>query len=89
MILTTIYVIITLDFIKKEDSHEKIQIRDEYILTLGQFLKYAGCVSSGIEAKMVIKDELVMVNGEVETRRGKKLRTGDQIEFNGESFVID
>ena len=32
---------------------------------------------------------LVMVNGEVETRRGKKLRTGDQIEFNGESFVID
>ena len=39
--------------------------------------------------KMVIKDELVMVNGEVETRRGKKLRTGDQIEFNGESFVID
>lgn len=52
-------------------------------------LKYAGCVSSGIEAKMVIKDELVMVNGEVETRRGKKLRTGDQIEFNGESFVID
>lgn len=59
---------------------KKIQIRDEYI-TLGQFLKYAGCVSSGIEAKMV--------NGEVETRRGKKLRTGDQIEFNGESFVID
>ena len=56
---------------------KKIQIRDEYI-TLGQFLKYAGCVSSGIEAKM-----------EVETRRGKKLRTGDQIEFNGESFVID
>ena len=36
LILTTIYVIITLDFIKKEDSHEKIQIRDEYI-TLGQF----------------------------------------------------
>ncbi len=67
---------------------KKIQIRDEYI-TLGQFLKYAGCVSSGIEAKMVIKDELVMVYGEVETRRGKKLRTGDQIEFNGESFVID
>ena len=67
---------------------KKIQIRDEYI-TLGQFLKYSVCVSSGIEAKMVIKDELVMVNGEVETRRGKKLRTGDQIEFNGESFVID
>lgn len=66
---------------------KEIQIRDEYI-TLGQFLKYAGCVASGIEAKMVIKDELVLVNGEVETRRGKKLRPNDQIEFNGESFII-
>lgn len=67
---------------------KKIQIRDEYI-TLGQFLKFAGCVSSGIDAKMVIKDGLVLVNGEVETRRGKKLRNADQIEFNGESFIID
>ena len=66
---------------------KKIQIRDEYI-TLGQFLKYAGCVSSGIDAKMVIKDGLVLVNGEVETRRGKKLRSNDQIEYDGESFVI-
>lgn len=66
---------------------KEIQIRDEYI-TLGQFLKYAGCVSSGIEAKIVIKDELVLVNGEVETRRGKKLRVNDQVEFNGVSFVI-
>lgn len=66
---------------------KKIQIRDEYI-TLGQFLKFAGCVSSGIDAKMVIKDGLVLVNGEVETRRGKKLRTNDQIEFNGEAFII-
>ena len=67
---------------------KKIQIRDEYI-TLGQFLKFAGCVSSGIDAKMVIKDGLVLVNGEVETRRGKKLRNTDQIEFNGETFIID
>lgn len=66
---------------------EKIQIRDEYI-TLGQFLKFAGCVSSGIEAKVVIKDGLVLVNGEVELRRGKKLRIDDQIEYDGESFVI-
>ena len=49
---------------------KKIQIRDEYI-TLGQFLKYAGCVSSGIEAKMVIKDELVMVNGEVKQEEAR------------------
>ena len=67
---------------------KKIQIRDEYI-TLGQFLKFAGCVSSGIEAKMVILDGLVLVNGELEQRRGKKLRSGDQIEFNGEIFEID
>ena len=64
-----------------------IQIRDEYI-TLGQFLKYSGCVSSGIDAKIVIKDWLVLVNGEIETRRGKKLRTDDTIEFDGETFVI-
>ena len=67
---------------------KKIQIKDEYI-TLGQFLKFTGCVSSGIDAKLVIKDGLVLVNGEVETRRGKKLRTNDKIEFNGETFIID
>lgn len=67
---------------------KKIQIKDEYI-TLGQFLKFAGCVSSGIDAKLVIKDGLVLVNDEVETRRGKKLRTKDKIEFNGETFIID
>lgn len=64
-----------------------IQIRDEYI-TLGQFLKFCGAVSSGIEAKMVIKDGLVLVNGEVEVRRGKKLRTNDQIIFNEETYCI-
>ena len=67
---------------------KKIQIKDEYI-TLGQFLKFAGCVSSGIDAKMVIKDELVLVNDEMESRRGKKLRAGDRIKFNGEVFIID
>lgn len=67
---------------------KKIQIKDEYI-TLGQFLKFTGCVSSGIDAKLVIKDGLVLVNGEVEIRRGKKLRTNDKIEFNGEAFIID
>ena len=55
---------------------------------MGQFLKFSGCVSSGIDAKIVIKDGLVLVNGEIETRRGKKLRTDDTIEFDGETFVI-
>ena len=67
---------------------KKIKIKDEYI-TLGQFLKFDGCVSSGIDAKMVIKDGLVLVNDEVELRRGKKLRAGDQINFDGEEFIID
>ena len=67
---------------------KKIKIKDEYI-TLGQFLKFAGCVSSGIDDKMVIKDGLVLVNDEVELRRGKKLRAGDQINFDGEEFIID
>ena len=64
-----------------------IQIRDEYI-TLGQFLKFSGCVSSGIDAKIVIKDGLVLVNGEIETRRGKKLRTDDTIEFDGKHLLL-
>lgn len=67
---------------------KKIQIKDEYI-TLGQFLKYSNCVSSGIEAKMVIQDGLVKVNDEIETRRGKKLRSGDQIEYDGDKFIIE
>lgn len=66
---------------------KSITIRDEYI-TLGQFLKFAGIVGSGIDAKMVIQDGMVKVNGEVETRRGKKLRSGDQVEFEKDIYVI-
>ena len=46
-------------------------------------------MSSGIEAKMVILDELVLVNGEIETRRGKKIRSGDIVEFNGQQIVVE
>lgn len=62
-------------------------IRNEYI-TLGQFLKYVGIVSSGIEAKAMIKDGLIKVNGEIETRRGKKLRNGDQIQYEEDTYII-
>lgn len=64
-----------------------ITIRNEYI-TLGQFLKYVGIVSSGIEAKVMIKDGLIKVNGEIETRRGKKLRNGDQIQYEEDIYLI-
>ena len=59
---------------------EEIRIReeDEYI-KLGQLLKKAGMVSSGVEAKMFIQDGEVLVNGEVDTRRGRKLYDGDEV----------
>ena len=65
----------------------QIEIRetDEFI-KLGQALKKANLVSSGVEAKMVIQDGLVTLNGEVEVQRGKKLYNGDIVTFNGESF---
>ena len=64
-----------------------VTIRDEYI-TLGQFLKFAGIVSSGIDAKIMIKDGIIKVNGEIETRRGKKLRNGDQIQYEEDIYLI-
>ena len=66
---------------------EKIILRDEYI-KLGQALKAAGLVGSGVDAKMVIADGEVRVNGEVETQRGKKLHDGDIVEYNGERILI-
>ncbi len=66
---------------------EKIVIRDDFI-KLGQALKLAGFVESGVEAKEVIQNGLVRVNGTVDTRRGKKLVAGDEVSFNGNSFVI-
>jgi ribosome-associated protein len=55
-----------------------VPIRDESI-RLGQFLKLANLVESGAEAKPVIQDGLVSVNGEVETRRGRQLVRGDVV----------
>ena len=66
---------------------EKVIIRDDFI-KLGQAMKLAGMVGSGVEAKMLIQDGQVEVNGEVEYQRGKKLHEGDVITFNGESVQI-
>ena len=66
---------------------EIIQLRDEYI-KLGQALKAAGLVSSGVDAKMVILDGLVKVNGQVELQRGKKLYENDIVEFEEEQIKI-
>ncbi len=67
---------------------EKVYIKDEFI-KLGQAMKLAGLVGSGIEAKFVVQDGLVKVNGSVEIQRGKKLYQGDQVEYNGEVIVIE
>lgn len=66
---------------------EEVRIRDEFI-KLGQALKLANLVESGVDAKFVIQDGLVKVNGEVCIQRGKKLVDGDQVSFDGNTFVI-
>ena len=58
-------------------------------IELDRFLKLAQIVSSGGEAKQLIKSGEVLVNGVVETRRGRKLRNGDRVEAGGEEFVIE
>lgn len=65
-----------------------IKLRDEYI-KLGQALKAANLVESGVDAKFAIQDGLVKVNGQVETQRGKKLHDGDLVEFNNEQVRIE
>jgi ribosome-associated protein len=58
-------------------------------IKLDSFLKAVDAVSSGGEAKMLILDGLVRVNGETELRRGRKLRPGDQVEFTGKSYQVE
>ena len=62
---------------------DEVPIRDESI-RLGQFLKLANLIDSGAEAKEVIADGDVSVNGEVETRRGRQLTRGDVVELGGQ-----
>lgn len=66
---------------------DTIYLREDFI-KLGQALKAANLVGSGVEAKVVIQDGEVKVNGEVETRRGRKLYDGDVVAFSGETIKI-
>ena len=66
---------------------EEIVLRDEFI-KLGQAIKAARLVESGVEAKIVIQDGEVKVNGVVETQRGKKLFGGEVVDYNGSSILI-
>lgn len=64
-----------------------VYIKDNFI-KLQQALKLAGFVDQGSDAKMLIQDGYVKVNGAVCTMRGKKLVAGDKVEMDGESFII-
>ena len=66
---------------------ETIKLRDEFI-KLGQALKATGLAESGVDAKFMIQDGLVKVNGVVETQRGKKLYDGDEVEFDNNIIKI-
>lgn len=66
----------------------KVKLRDDFI-KLGQALKAANLVESGVDAKNVIQEGLVSVNGEADTRRGRKLIVGDIVDFNGEQIKIE
>lgn len=67
---------------------EIIKLREDYI-KLGQALKAAGLVETGVDAKFVVQDGLVKVNGQIETQRGKKLVAGDLVEFDGQQIKIE
>ena len=65
----------------------EIKINTEFI-KLEALLKFAGACSTGGEAKNVIQDELVLVNGTVCTMRGKKIRTGDTVVYADETYEV-
>lgn len=67
---------------------KQIKITTEFI-KLDQLMKFAEMVQSGGEAKMLIAQGLVLVNDEICTQRGKKIRSGDQVEFDGETYAIN
>ncbi|GBF80538.1 RNA-binding S4 domain-containing protein [Aphanothece sacrum] len=63
--------------------------KSEPIIKLGQFMKWQNLVQTGGEAKIRIQGGEVIVNGSIETRRGRKLVTGDVVTFNGKSYEVN
>lgn len=66
---------------------EEVRIKDEFI-KLGQAMKLSGAAGSGLDAKIIIQDGEVTVNGEVEFRRGRKLYKDDIFSYDGREFII-
>ena len=73
--------------VTKKGTSVPVVIKTEFI-KLQDAMKYANVVYSGGEAKQLIQEEQVKVNGEVCTMRGKKLRPGDNFEFMGQTYLI-
>ena len=73
--------------VKKKENNTPLVIYSEFI-KLQDAMKFASLVATGGEAKQLILDEMVKVNGEVCTTRGKKLYPGDVFSFDGSSYVI-
>lgn len=67
---------------------DTIHLRDEFI-KLGQAMKLAGLVDSGVDAKVVITEGQVLVNGEVDIRRGRKLYPGDTFTYDGQTIKVE
>lgn len=67
---------------------ETIHLKDDFI-KLGQALKLAGLAESGVDAKYAIQDGKVLVNGNTEYQRGKKLYPGDVVSYNGKEFQVE
>lgn len=70
-----------------EIQTEKIAIKTEFI-KIDQLLKFSGIADIGSEAKQMVLDGIVKVNGETCTMRGKKIRSGDNVEITGEDIII-
>lgn len=70
------------------ENMKEIKIYTEYI-TLGQFLKIADIIQSGGEAKAYLAENEVYINGELDVRRGRKLRKGDKVVVESAEFIIE
>lgn len=73
--------------VKKKDASRPLEITTEYI-KLQDAMKLANLVGSGGEAKVLIQEGQVTVNGEICTMRGKKLRPGDSFTFQGQTILV-
>lgn len=72
-----------------ERKRDRQMTQQDNIIKLDQFLKWIGVASTGGQAKLMIQDGNVLVNGEIETRRGKKLVTGDLVTVGNETFTVN